>query len=236
MCKTAFITGGTRGIGRAIAVKLKSLGYNVVITYIDSDKNAEELNKNYGIIPIKADVSNYEVMNSAVLNVAKKFGKIDVVINNAGICLPQKLLIDCDEAEFDKVIAVNVKGVFNVMKSAIPLMLDGGGIIVNVSSVQGVTGGSCEAVYSASKSAIIGLTRAVSEELDSSNITVFSVSPTLTETDMNAHLSSKEKLEFLSESGLNYIPTPEQVADEIFELMQKDRNVLNGKNFLLSTK
>ncbi len=230
MKKIALITGGTRGIGRALAIEMSKQGYLVIIIYLSSDGEALKLNNEYGIVTIKADVSNYTKMQSVITSIINDYGKIDVVINNAGIAPTQKLLIDASESEFDRVMGVNFKGVYNVCKNAIPYMLSGSGVIVNVSSVQGVRGGSCEVIYSASKSAVIGFTRALSEELENSEITIFSVAPTLTDTDMNAHLSIEDKLNFIKESGLTKIPTANDVAEKIIALIRGGKSS-HGKNF-----
>ena len=225
MKKTVLITGGTRGIGKALAVKFALSGYNVVITYEKSDDIANELNKNYGIYAIKADVSNYELSKQVINDVVCKFGNISVLINNAGIAPKQKMLLDVSSDEFDRVISVNLKGVFNYSKFAVEKMLFSGGVICNVSSVQGLSGGSCEVAYSSAKAGVIAFTRALSLELSESDISVFAVAPTLTDTDMNAHLSNDEKLEFLTENGLVEIPTANSVAESIYNL------IINAKNY-----
>ena len=232
MGKTVLITGATRGIGLALAKKFKSEGYNVVSTCVSSINSIEELKKQ-NIDIIKADVSSFNEMNGVFEYAKNKYGKIDVVINNAGIALNQKFILDVTEDEFDRIINVNLKGVFNVTKLAVNEMLSSGGVIINVSSIFALKGGSCEAVYSASKGGALAFTRAVAEELETSNISVCSVILGLIDTDMNKHLTDEEKLEFVIESGLKKIPTASVVASKIFNISQKEN--LKGKNYKIFT-
>lgn len=218
MKKTVLITGGTRGIGKALALKFLNEGYNVAVTYLSSDNSAKEL-YNKGVYTFKADVSNHSTAKTVIEEVFNRFGALNVLINNAGIAPKQKLLLDVTESEFDSVVNVNLKGVFNYSKFAVEKMLGTGGVICNVSSVQGLVGGSCEVAYSTTKAGVIGFTRALADELSESDISVFSVAPTLTDTDMNAHLSNEEKLEFLNVSGIESVPTAESVANNIYTLI-----------------
>lgn len=228
MKKIAFITGGTRGIGKALAIKMSLSGYKVIVTYVKSDVEAENLEKNYGISAIKVDAKNYDKTREAISSIVNEYGKIDVAVNNAAIAPLQKLLIDAPIEELDEVTAVNFKGVYNVCKAVIPHMLSGGGVVCNVSSVQGIRGGSCEAIYSATKAAVIGLTRALAEELRFSAVKIFAVAPTLTDTDMNARLSLEEKIDFIKESGLEKIPAAEEVAEKIYTLIAGGKDINGG--------
>ena len=221
MKKTVLITGGTRGIGKALALKFLNEGYNVAVTYLNSDNSAKEL-YNKGVYTFKADVSNHSTAKTVIEEVFNRFGALNVLINNAAIAPKQKLLLDVTESEFDSVVNVNLKGVFNYSKFAVEKMLSTGGVICNVSSVQGLVGGSCEVAYSTTKAGVIGFTRALADELSESDISVFSVAPTLTDTDMNAHLSNEEKLEFLNVSGIESVPTAESVANNIYTLILND--------------
>lgn len=227
--KTVVITGATRGIGYALTQKFLKGGYNVVGFYRSSDEIANSLTKE-GALMIKGDVSQYKDVENLFSVCQKKFGGVDILINNAGVCLPQKFILDVDEGEFDKVFNVNVKGVFNCTKQAISLMLTNNtGKIVNVSSIFGLVGGSCESVYSASKHAVLGFTKSVSMEVENSNIDIFAVCLGLVETEMNEHLSYKDKMDFLQEYCLKKWLTPSVVADRIYKILQK--NNLNGKIF-----
>ncbi len=232
MEKTVIITGATRGIGLALAKKFKSEGYNVVGTFVNSSDIAEELKK-LNIDIIKADVSSFKEMSGVFSYAITKYGKIDVVINNAGIALNQKFILDVTENEFDKVLGINLKGTFNVTKLAVSNMLSGGGVIINLSSIFALKGGSCEAVYSASKAGALALTRTVAEELECSNVSACSVVLGLIDTDMNNRLSEAEKLDFVKSCGLKKIPTPSLVANRIYKIL--DKKNLNGKVFKIFT-
>lgn len=225
MKKTVLITGGTRGIGKELAIKFAKMNYNVAITYFNSDNLASELNNFYGVYAIKADVSNYNLAKAVIDSVVSKFGGIDILINNAAVAPKQKPLFDVSDSEFYSVINVNLLGVFNYSKTAINYMLSSGGVICNISSIQGIEGGSCEVAYATSKAGVIGFTRALASELENGNISVFAVAPTLTDTDMNAHLTIEEKLEFLLSQNVKTIPTARGVAEDIYNL------ILNAKNY-----
>ncbi len=228
MSKTVIITGASRGVGKELAKRFKAEGYNVLGTYLNSTKGAEEL-KNLGIEMIRADVSSFEEMNGVFKLAKEKFNKIDLVINNAGVALKQKPVLDVLESEFDLAVSVNLKGVFNGTRLAVSAMLAEGGKIVNISSIFAHYGGSCEAVYTATKAGVIAFTRAVAEELESSQVEICSISLGLIDTDMNGHLSLEDKLGFVSELGLKKIPTAKDTAGKIFNILKKDG--LNGKSF-----
>ena len=159
--KTVFVTGASGGIGEAIAKKFAENGYFVGVGYNTNRGKAENLAKEIAGVAVKADVSDEKSVSAAMNDFLLRAGRLDVLVNSAGIALPIKTLLDTTSKEFDKAFAVNVKGVYNCCKAAIPAMLDGGGSIINVSSMWGVTGGSCEAIYSASKAAVIGFMKAL---------------------------------------------------------------------------
>ncbi len=233
--KTVIITGASQGIGKELAIKFSNNGYNVLAVYNNSKKDAEALKIYENIDIFKADVSIESEVDALFSYAQNKYGKIDILINNAGIALKQKPLLDVSELEFNSVFNVNVKGVFLCTKNAVNSMLHSGGKIINVSSIFGLVGGSCEVVYSASKSAVIGFTRALSEELAYSNISVASVILGLVDTNMNAHLSYEDKLSFVKECGLENVPTASEVALKIYEICLLDSSELNGKNFKVFT-
>ncbi|MBO5851906.1 MAG: SDR family NAD(P)-dependent oxidoreductase [Clostridia bacterium] len=233
--KTVIITGASQGIGKELAITFSNNGYNVLAVYNNSKNEAEALKKYKNIDIFKADVTNQCEVDALFSYALKKYKKIDILINNAGVALKQKPLLDVSELEFNSVFNVNVKGVFLCTKNAVNAMLDGGGKIINVSSIFGIIGGSCEVVYSASKSAVIGFTRALSEELAYSNIFVASVSLGLVDTNMNAHLSSEDKLNFVKEYGLTSVPTASEVALKIYDICNLNGSELNGKNFKVFT-
>ncbi len=228
MNKTVLITGASKGIGKALALKFKREGYSVLGTYLTSSESAEEL-KSSGIDMLMANVSDFNQLEMVFSYAKNKYNKIDVVINNAGVSIRPKFILDVLEKDFDDVIAVNLKGVFNGTKLAVNSMLNSGGTVVNISSIFAVRGGSCEAVYSASKAGVLAFSRAVSEELSNSSVCVCSVILGLIDTEMNSHLSNEEKLDFIKSTGLKNIPTPNFVANKIFKIVNTQD--VNGKVF-----
>ena len=220
----AFVTGGAVGIGAAIAEKLKKSGYKVIIGYFSSEKEAKKLEED-GFVAVRIDVTDSDSVSAAFSYIFERFGGVDVLINNAGVALKQKVVSDVTESEFDFVFAVNVKGVFNCSRQAIGQMLGKGrGDIVNVSSVWGCEGASCEAVYSASKGAVNAFTRSLAEELSFSDICVQAIAPSLVMTKMNAHLTENDVREFLSARGSKRALTPEDVADAVIDLLKTREN------------
>ncbi len=232
--KTVIVTGASRGIGRAVAIKFKQNNYNVLGTYLNSQAEAVFLKENYGIDMLPLNVADSDSVKNLFDYATKNYGGIDVVINNAGISKKQKFILDVTEKEFDEIMSINVKGAFNVLKNAVDKMLYSGGKIINVSSIYTLNGGSCEAVYTASKYALNGLSKAVSQEVANSNLEVITAILGLIDTDMNKHLTFDEKLEFVKEIGLKDIPTAESVADKIFDIVDTKTNQ-NGKEFKIFT-
>ena len=230
--KTAIITGASSGIGYATAIKLKSEGYNVVSSYLSNEISAKQLEREYGIPCLRCDVSNESDVNALFDYAEKRYGKPSLVIANAGIALPQKLLVDVSACDIERVINVNLLGTLLTNKRAVSSMLDNGGRIINVSSIFGLSGGSCEVAYSATKAGILGVTESLSQELSFSQIEVLSVVLGLIDTPMNAHLSQNDKLEFVNSCGLKVIPTASDVASEIYKIAS-DKGNLNGKTIKL---
>ncbi|MBQ3235182.1 MAG: SDR family oxidoreductase [Clostridia bacterium] len=226
---TVIITGASSGIGRETAIKLKNEGFLVVGTYNSSKDCAQLLNSQYNIPMIRCDVSVESDVIELFARVKRDFGRVSAVISNAGIALKQKPFIDVGVEEIDKLISVNLKGTMLVNKHAVNAMLLGGGKIINVSSVFGLEGGSCEALYSATKAGVIGLTRALSEELEGSDISVSAVAFGLVDTAMNAHLSSEDKLAFVKECGLESVPTAKDAGEELYKILLQSET--NGKIF-----
>ncbi len=204
------ITGGTRGIGRQAAILFKKSGYEVFVTYVKSSDEAEKLEK-IGINTIMADVSDL----GAMLEAKKKIGSVDILVNNAGISY-WGLLSDMKIEEWQRILDVNLTGTFNCIKLFSPDMVNKKcGSIVNISSMWGVTGGSCEAAYSASKAGIIGLTKALAKELGPSGIRVNCVAPGVIKTDMTKNLSQEDFCALSEETPLGAIGTAEDVAEGI---------------------
>lgn len=205
--KKVLITGGATGIGKSTAMLFAQKGYDVFVTYNQTKPDFD------GVTKIKCNLENEE----DILNLFKTVGNIDILVNNAGISLI-KQINDTTAEEYDKIMSVNARSYFLCSREAIKLMLKNHeGAIVNVSSMWGQTGASCEIAYSMSKAAVIGLTRSLAEELAPSGITVNCVCPGIIDTRMN-NMFDKNKLE--EEVPLGRLGTSEEVADAIFYLTQ----------------
>lgn len=221
--KTAIVTGGARGIGKAICEKFISEGYFVFINYKNSKKAAEEMVLKYGGDKCRAfcaDVGNRDEVFSEVSKILKEFPKIDVLVNNAGIA-GQKLFTDITAEEFREMFRVNVEGIFNFTQAVLPSMISyKNGSIVNISSIWGEVGASCEVHYSASKAAVIGLTKALAKEVAPSGITVNCVAPGIIETDMMFSMTDEEKQELIDETPLGRFGQGEDIARSVFFLAE----------------
>ncbi len=218
--KTVFVTGASGGIGEAIAKKFAENGYFVGVGYNSNRGKAENLAKEIAGVAVKADVSDEKSVSAAMNDFLLRAGKLDVLVNSAGIALPIKTLLDTTSKEFDKAFSVNVKGVYNCCKAAIPAMLDGGGSIINISSMWGITGGSCEAIYSASKAAVIGFTKALAKEYAAASITINCVAPGYIDTPMNDNLSDENKKLAIADIPVGRVGEGEDVAKAVFYLAE----------------
>lgn len=220
MKKTALVTGGSRGIGAAVVRKLCLDGFRVAINYNLSEQRANDLcselcSEGFEVIALKCDVSSPDEVKRLFAEINKVFGGIDVLVNNAGISL-WGLFDETTDAQWNEVIDINLKGTFNCCREALAYMLsEKHGRIINISSVWGQTGASCEAVYSASKAGIIGLTKALAKEYAPSNITVNCVSPGVIETDMMNRFSTEEKEAICEDIPFGRMGTPEEVASAV---------------------
>ncbi len=234
MTKTVLITGSSRGIGRATAVTFAQNGYNVAVNYNKSSEVAEKLCyelKQYGVKAkaFQADVAEKSAVNEMVKQIEANFGKVSVLVNNAGIA-EQALFSDISEEMWDRMFDVNVKGAYNCTQAVLPHMIHNKyGRIINISSIWGISGASCEVHYSASKSALIGFTKALAKEVGLSGITVNCVAPGVISTEMNGHLSEEIIDELKNETPLNIIGTPEDVAEAIFFLASDKANFITGQ-------
>ena len=215
--KTAIVTGGGRGIGRAISVKLASEGANVVICDIVINEAAEEtikLIEEQGVkaAAYQANVTLPEDCENLFKQAIEEFGKVDILVNNAGVTR-DNLIMKMKEEEFDLVIATNLKGTYNMMKAATrPMMKARYGRIVNISSVVGVYGNAGQVNYSASKAGVIGMTKSIAKELGSRGITCNAVAPGYIETDMTKVLPEEVKAAMVKNIALGRAGQPEDVA------------------------
>ena len=234
MAQTVLITGGSRGIGRAAARLFAENGCNVAVNYRLSAAKAEELcgelrREGARAIAIQADVAVRADVDRMVRQIGEEFGGVDVLVNNAGIA-QQKLFTDITPEEWERMLAVNLTGMFHCCQAVLPCMIHRkSGRIVNLSSMWGVTGGSCEVHYSAAKAGVIGLTKALAKELGPSHITVNCVAPGVIDTDMLAPLSSSDCAALAEETPLMRLGTPLEVAHAIFFLASDHAAFITGQ-------
>lgn len=228
--KSVFITGGSRGIGKAAVALFAQKGYRVRFCYRSSKTQAEQLINE--LSAIGGDVQGYQadVSSAAQMEaVFQKAGPADVLVNNAGIA-QQRLFSDITEEEWDQMFTVNVKGMYLCTKFALPHMITKHrGKIINLSSVWGLAGASCEVHYSASKAAVIGFTKALAKELGPSGIQVNCVAPGVIETDMNAGISQDIMRELKEETPLGRIGTGSEIAKAILFLASEDSDFITGQ-------
>lgn len=232
---TYIVTGASRGIGKAAAIALGGVGANVVVNYNSSSFGAEEtaaaIMENGGTAEIfKADVSDFSKTEEMMKFANEKFGSIDALVNNAGVALLQMPFDMTEKSDWEHIFGINVFGMMNAVKAVIPYMIHKkSGSIVNLTSVWGISGGSCEAVYSASKAAVIGFTKAMAKELAPSNIRVNAVAPGIINTDMNKNLSDEELKEIEKEIPLGKMGTPESIGKIIAFLCGEQSRYITGE-------
>lgn len=235
MDKTVLITGASGSIGSACAEKFAAAGYNTVLNYNTGAEAAERLaiklnSLGCSALTVCADISSESGVNRLFDEAEARFGSVDVLVNNAGVSL-WKQLQDCTAEDYDRVFGVNMKGVFLCCRRALGKMLEKkSGCIVNVSSMWGASGASCEALYSASKAGVINFSRALAKELGPSGIRVNCVSPGVIDTKMNAHLGAEALNELARETPLMRLGSAAEVAAAVLFFASEEAGFITGQN------
>lgn len=234
MKRCALITGASGGIGSEIALRLAKDGFNIAACYCSDENGIAQLKKKLAQTDAeykvyKADVSDFNTIKEVFADAAEVFGGVSVLVNNAGIA-QQKLFTDITQEEFDRITAVNFKGVFNCCQCAVPYMVNQkNGKIINISSMWGICGASCETVYSATKAAVIGLTKALARELAPSNVQVNCVAPGAVDTKMNNNLSAEDKAAFAAEIPMGRFGTAKEIAGVVSFLASADSDYVTAQ-------
>lgn len=229
MAQTVIITGASRGIGRECAVQFARKGYNVAAVYLKSEAAAAELEKETGCKTFKCDVSDFNAVRKTAAEITDIFGNAHILINNAGIA-EQALFSDITEQMWDRMFNVNVKSVYNFTHAVLPGMIHNKyGRIINISSMWGQTGASCEVHYSAAKAAVIGFTKALAKETGPSGITVNCIAPGVIATDMNSAIDSETMDILRDETPVNRIGTPWDIANAAMFLASPGSDFITGQ-------
>lgn len=232
--KVALVTGGTTGIGKAIAQELAKSGFNIAINYRTETEEMQELKKeieanNVKCLFVKADISKFEETEKMTKEIIENFEKIDVLVNNAGVT-KDGLIMRMKEDAFKQVIDINLVGTFNVTRNIVPYMVkQRSGRIINIASVVGIVGNAGQSNYSASKAGIIGFTKSLAKELSSRNILVNAVAPGFIETKMTDILNETVKGSILSQIPLGRMGTPSEVANVVKFLSEEDSSYITGQ-------
>ncbi len=229
MNKVVFITGGSRGIGACAVKMFANAGYKVAFTYLKSENEALFLAKEAGALAIKADASSSVQVKDAIELATKELGHIDVLINNAGIS-EFSLFTDITDDMWHRMMETNLSGAFYASRAVLPQMISRkSGCIINVSSMWGQVGASCEVHYSASKAGLIGLTKALAKEVAPSGIRVNCVAPGAIDTEMNASLSPEAIEEIKNETPLGRLGTPTEIANILLFLAGDESSFITGQ-------
>lgn len=231
--KVAIVTGSSRGIGRGIALELAKEGAFIVVNYSKDEDGAEKVVqeiKNLGssAIKIKCNISSYDECTSLVNEAIKHFGKIDILVNNAGISIIG-LFMDASKEEIDKMVGNNLLGTMYMTRNVLPHMLSKGGNIVNISSMWGNVGASCETLYSTTKGGINLFTKALAKEMAMSNIRVNAIAPGVIDTDMNGFLSESDRKELEEEIPFGRFGDPSEIGKAAVFLCSSDSSYVTGQ-------
>ncbi len=234
MNKVALVTGAGKGIGAAIVKKLCEDGFSVAINYNTSEQRALSLcsfceSEGFDVLPVRCDISSSAEVERMFTEIEEKLGNVNVLVNNAGVSL-WGLFDTVTDEEYEKLIGSNLTGTFNCTRRAIPSMLRGKyGRVINISSVWGQTGASCEAVYSMTKAGLIGLTKALAKEYAPSGITVNCITPGVIDTDMMSRFSDEEKAAICEEIPTGTMGTPEDVANTVSFFADSKSSYITGQ-------
>ncbi len=232
--KVALVTGASRGIGEAIAVKFAEHGASIAFTYLSSEERAKALEERLTAMGIKAkgyksDVGDYKAAEQLANDVAKEFGTIDICVNNAGISR-DNLLLRLTPEQWDAVMQANLKSVYNLTKQVIrPMMKSRSGSIINLSSIVGVKGNGGQSAYAASKAGIIGFTKSIAQEIGSRNIRCNAIAPGFIETDMTHYLKDGGAEKWFEKIPLGRFGKPEEVADAALFLASDMSKYMTGQ-------
>jgi len=227
--KVAIVTGGSRGIGRAIVQALAREGAKVAFTYVQNKTAADEIANGDTILAFQADVANFDQAKDLVKQVKEKFGRIDILVNNAGITR-DKLLLMMAEKDWDDVLDTNLKGAFNLTKPVVSVMLrQRSGTILNISSISGIVGMAGQVNYSSSKAGMIGFTKALAKEIAKANITVNALALGFVETDMTGVLNAEFRTKALEQIPLGRFGKPEEMAEVALFLLSPQASYMTGQ-------
>lgn len=231
---TAFISGASRGIGRAAALKLASLGYDLALNYhtnYEAAQNVQHEAQKYGVkvLLLAGDIADENNVREMFRKIGETFGGADVVVNNASFA-EQLMFQDITYEKWRRMFAVTVDGAFFTVQNALPHMLhEKRGRIINISSMWGEVGASCEVHYSAAKGALIAMTKALAKELGPSGITVNCITPGVIDTEMNAHLSAEDIAELCEETPLGRLGSPDDIAETVAFLASAEAGFITGQ-------
>ncbi len=234
MKKTVLITGASKGIGATMAIRFAEKGYNVVMNYNSSVQSALILQDSlresgYEVTAFKANVKNRLEVDLMVKETLYKYGSIDILINNAGVSNTD-LFTDLSEQDWNDIVGVNLTGVFNCCQAVLPYMINSkSGSILNISSMWGEVGASCEVAYSATKAGVIGLTKALAKEVGPSGITVNCIAPGLIETSMNQNLAIEDIENIINETPLCRIGNTNDIASAALFLTSDEASFITGQ-------